>query len=91
MKRELSRITLDIPASVHKKFKSFAAKKGKSMRELMIDLIQLQLSLPSQDEEECPYSHEPNAETIKAINEARTRKGAKEAKNLDDLFQKLGI
>jgi hypothetical protein len=69
MKEELSRITLDIPASMHKKFKSFAAEKGKSMREIMVDLIELQLSLPGKTEEECPYAHEPNAKTVTAIKD----------------------
>jgi antitoxin component of RelBE/YafQ-DinJ toxin-antitoxin module len=32
--------------------------------------------------------HSPNAETIKAINEARQKKGTA-AKNIDDLFEKL--
>jgi len=91
MKRELSRITLDIPASVHKKFKSFAAKKGKSMRELMIDLIELQLSLPAKEEEECPYSHEPNAETIKALENIDKGKNLVRAKDTKDFLKKLGL
>lgn len=66
--------------------------KDKNMRKSTIDLIQQQLSLPSKEkEEECPYSHEPNAETIKAIKDARARKNVKEAKSLDDLFKKLGL
>ena len=91
MKRELSRITLDIPASIHKKFKSFAAKKGKSMREIMVDLIELQLSLSSKNEEECPYSHEPNAETKRSLENIEKGKNLVRAKDTKDLLKKLGL
>lgn len=60
------------------------------MDEVIIDLTMTQLKKRAEDER-CPYSHEPNAQTIKAIKEARARKNVKEAKNLDDLFNKLGI
>lgn len=91
MKKELSRITIDIPVAIHKRFKSFAAEKGKSMREVVVDLIQLQLSLSEKSEKECLYSHEPNAKTIAAIKEARKRKNIVESKDLEDLFSKLGM
>ena len=35
--------------------------------------------------------HIPNAETEKAIKEARQRKGVKSFKNMEDLFKDLGL
>jgi metal-responsive CopG/Arc/MetJ family transcriptional regulator len=37
--KNLSRITIDIPETDHKKFKALAALKGKSMRELVVEAI----------------------------------------------------
>jgi len=38
-KQNLSRITIDIPEEDHKKFKAFAAIKGKTMKELVVEAI----------------------------------------------------
>jgi antitoxin component of RelBE/YafQ-DinJ toxin-antitoxin module len=90
MGKELSRITIDIPINMHKKFKAFAAKKGKTMRELVVDLIKLQLCVTNK-EEECPYNHEPNQETIEAINNVKKKKNIVRAKDAKDLLKKLGL
>lgn len=42
-KRNLSRMTIDIPEETHKKLKAIAAIQGKSMREMVIKLIDEQL------------------------------------------------
>lgn len=42
-KRNLSRITIDIPEEDHKDFKILAAILGKSMRDLVVESIQKQL------------------------------------------------
>ena len=42
-KRNLSRITIDIPREDHKQFKSMAASIGKTMRELLVESIQKHL------------------------------------------------
>jgi ribosomal 50S subunit-associated protein YjgA (DUF615 family) len=42
-KKSLSRITIDIPAEDHMKFKAMAAFAGKSMRELVVESIQKHL------------------------------------------------
>lgn len=39
-KKEMSRITIDIPKKEHKQFKAFAASIGKTMRELLVESIQ---------------------------------------------------
>ncbi len=38
-KKNLSRITLDIPSEDHKRLKAIAAITGKSMRELMLEAL----------------------------------------------------
>lgn len=89
MKNDISRVTIDLPVNTHKKFKSFAASQGKTMRELIEYSINILIS--TQDNEECPYDHTPNKETIKAIEDSRNRKNIVKAKNVEDLFKKLGI
>ena len=41
--KNLSRITIDIPHEQHKKLKSIAALEGKSMREVIIESIEIRL------------------------------------------------
>jgi hypothetical protein len=80
MKIETSRITIDIPKAQHKMLKAKAAMLGKSMREIVLEGINTALC-----------NNIPNAETQKVIDEIEKGKGLKKAKNLDDLFEKLGI
>lgn len=40
---------------------------------------------------ECPHSHIPNAETILAIKDVNAGIDVTVCKNLDDLFEQLGI
>lgn len=89
MKNELSRITVDIPSSMHKKLKALAAHKRVSMRRIIEELIDLRLS--TQDEGECLHGHIPNKKTAKALKDAEAKKGLKKYKNAKDLFKKLGI
>ncbi len=81
IKRELSRITIDIPKEDHKKLKAMAAILGKSMREIVIESI----------EEHLYSSKTPNKTTLKAIADAHKGKGLTTAKDAEDLFEKLGI
>lgn len=86
MKTEVSRITLDVPKNIHKKFKALAASKGMSMREMLVHYIDKQLELQN---EECPYNHTPSKKTIKAIKDARNKKNLIECKDLEDLRKNL--
>lgn len=43
-KKELVRLSLDIPKSLHSKFKIFAISKDSNMKELIIEFIESQLS-----------------------------------------------
>lgn len=77
----LSRMTLDIPSEDHKRLKALAAVLGKSMREIVAEWIHGHL-----------YSENiPNAETMEAIESIEKGKNLVEAKNIEDLFRKLGI
>jgi len=80
-KNELSRITIDIPKTDHKRLKTMAGILGTSMRELIIEAIEKHI-----------YSKNiPNKKTLKAIHDIEKGKGLMGAKNADDLFKKLGI
>ena len=90
MKNELSRITIDIPASTHQKLKALAAHKRVSMRKIIEELIDLRL-MARTEQEECPYSHVPNKRLLKTIKDADAGKDVKKYKDVEDLFKKLGI
>jgi hypothetical protein len=87
VKTEVSRITLDVPKKIHKKFKALAASKGKSMKEMLVTFIDKQLE--AQKDDECPYSHTPNKKTIKAIKDSYNKKNLVECKDMEDLIKKL--
>lgn len=80
-KNELSRITIDIPKADHKRLKAMAALQEKSMREIVIESIELYIY----------GSGKPNKTTIKALKDAKQGKGIVKAKDIEDLFKKMGI
>ena len=82
-KIELSRITIDIPKVDHKKLKALAALHERSMREIIVELIKQHL--------ECGLSHYPNKKTQDVLRNIEEGKNLVEAKNINDLFQKLGM
>ena len=90
MKNELSRITIDVPAATHKRLKALAAHQGKSMRKMIMDLINLRLAAQN-NEQECPYDHMPNAKTKKALDNIKKGKNLVHAKDAKDLLKKLGL
>ena len=77
---DLSRLTIDIPKKIHRRLKVMAALQGKSMREYVCDLI-------IQDVDE----KIPNEETLKAIKAVENGKELVEAKDAQELFDKLDI
>ena len=80
-KRELSRITIDIPVADHRRLKALAAVLGKSMRDIVVDSIE-------------EYLHKvkiPNKKTLQAIANIEAGKDLVQAEDLEDLFKKLGI
>ena len=84
----LSRITVDIPKVSHKRLKAMAALEGKSMREIINNLIDRQFLENSQ---ECPLDHTPNKRTLKAIQNIENGKNIVKVKNVKELLKKLGI
>ena len=80
-KAELSRITIDIPKDDHVKLKAMAAIFGTSMREIIIELI----------EEHLFSDRTPNKKTLQAIESVEKGENLESAKDLPDLFKKLGI
>ncbi|HLX52846.1 MAG TPA: hypothetical protein VKR58_02840, partial [Aquella sp.] len=56
-RKELSRITIDIPVADHKRLKAMAAILGKSMRDVVMDSIKEHLN----------QVKIPNKKTLKAI------------------------
>ena len=81
---DISRITIDMPKNLHKKFKALAAANGKSMKEMVIEYINDQV-------EGCPHSHIPNKETVKSLENIKNGKNLVESKDLKDFFKKLGL
>ncbi len=80
-KNDLFRMTIDIPVEDHKRLKALSAISGKSMREIVSEWIHVYL-----------YSEKvPNAKTLKAIEKVEKGKGLIEAKDVQDMFRKLGI
>ncbi|HLC07068.1 MAG TPA: hypothetical protein VJJ26_02675 [Candidatus Babeliales bacterium] len=80
-KKELSRITIDIPMADHKRLKALAAILGKSMRDIVVDLI-------------TDYLHKvkiPNKTTLGIIADIEEGKDWIHAEEAQDLFKKLGI
>ena len=80
-KQSRSRITVDIPKKDHQKLKAMAAALGKSMREVVIESIELHIH----------SAKKPNKKTLKALADIEKKKGLVKAKNAADLFKKLGI
>ena len=80
-KKELSRITIDIPVADHKRLKAMAAILGKSMRDVVMDSIK----------EHLHQVKVPNKKTLKAIANIEAGKDLVQAKDIEDLFKKLGI
>lgn len=81
VKKNMSRMTIDVPDEDHKRLKALAAVLGKSMREIITEWIHDKL-----------YStNTPNAETLDAIKQIEQGENLIESADIDDLFRKLGI
>jgi len=83
---DITRVTVDIPTLDHKKLKMLAAYHSKSMREVLVEMLERGLE---QYDEACPFSHEPNETTKKALENVKKRKGLKSVSSVDELFKKL--
>lgn len=80
--REQSKITFTLPKKQHLHLKSRAAQLGKSLREIILDSLQMS--------EDCIDSnHVPNKETLKAIHNTEKGIETKIAKNFADILKKM--
>lgn len=89
-RNNVSRITIDMPKVDHKRLKTLAALSGKSMREMVLEFIDSGLS-QYQEQVECPHNHIPNQKTVQAIKDSEKKDNLVKAKDVKDLFKKLGI
>ena len=81
IKNEQSRMTIDIPKESHKRLKMVAAGMGKSMRDVVLDAIELHLE----------QFKTPNKKTLQAIKDIEEKKELIDCKDVKDLFKKLGL
>ena len=79
MTHRISRVTIDMSPAKHRQLKTAASMMDVSMKELM---------LMSFDEF---MEKKPNKVTEKALKQSRAGKNLKKFKNLNDLFEDLGI
>ena len=83
-KTELSRITIEIPKTEHKKLKARAAILGKSMKDIILEMIRISDACLDSD-------HKPNKETLKSIKNIEVGKNITEIKSLEALAKKFGL
>jgi len=83
-KGNLSRITIDIPATDHKKLKARAALLGKSMREIILEALESMEPCFDSD-------HIPNKKTVQAIKDIERKKGLATAQEIKDFSKKMGL
>ena len=77
MSLKISRLTIDLPSSAHKKFKTVASLMGISMKDLVILSVE-------------EFMHrKPNKKTEAALKQSESGKGLKKFKNIEDLFKDL--
>lgn len=90
-KKTLSRITIDLPKIDHKRLKAMSVMTGKSMRQIVLDLIADKLIKYKKQNTKCTQSHTPNKVTTQAIKDAKSRKNVKESKTVAELFESLDL
>jgi len=81
---EISRIIIEMPKTQHTKLKMRAAMLGKSMKEIILDALELT--------DACLQSnHYPNKETLKALKDIEEGKNLTKYESLEDFAKKLGL
>ncbi len=79
MSTKVSRLTIDIPAAEHRRWKTLASLMDVSMKELVLMSV------------ENFMQKKPNKVTQKALKQSINGKNLKKFNNLNDLFDDLGI
>lgn len=88
-KKTLSRITIDLPTIEHKRLKAVSIMTGKTMRQIVVDLIADKLV--SYKKKNLKQDHKPNKVTMQAIKDVKKRKNLKESKSVEELFESLDV
>lgn len=81
MSTRMVRMSIDVPAKDHKRIKALATIEGVSIKDFVTECVQ----------EKIYPERTPNKTTKKAISDLRKRRNVKKAKNLNELFDDLGI
>ncbi len=84
-RKELSRLTSDIPKQYHLKIKSIALLTGKTIREVLMDAID------AIDIECITSAHLPNKETRKVLDEIKEEKNILRNNDTDKITKKFGL
>lgn len=84
-RKELARLTSDIPKQYHVKMKSIALLTGKTIREVLMEAID------AIDIECITSDHAPNKETQKVLEEIKKGKSLIKGKEADKITKKLGL
>lgn len=84
-RKNLSRLTSDIPKQYHIKIKSIALLTGKTIREVLIEAID------ALDMECMTSDHIPNKETQKVLEEIKKGKNLIRGKEAEKITKKLGL
>jgi hypothetical protein len=79
MSHKVSRLTIDLPSSDHRRLKMAASMMGTSMKELVLMSVEEFIG------------RKFNAETEKVLKKSEKGKGLKKFNSLDELFEDLGI
>ena len=82
-KQEVSRITVEIPMAEHKKLKARAALLGKSMKEIILEMIKISDICLASD-------HTPNKQTLQSLKNIEAKKNLTET-SLEELAKKFGL
>jgi len=84
-RKDLSRLTSDIPKQYHVKIKSIALLTGKTIREVLMEAID------AIDMECIASDHVPNKETRKVLEEIKKGKNLIRGKGAEKITKKLGL
>ncbi len=84
-RKDLTRLTSDIPKEYHIKIKSIALLTGKTMREILMEAIDnIDINCMTSD-------HMPNTETKKVLEEIARGENIIRGKEAEKITKKLGL
>lgn len=81
--RKKVRLAIECSPTERRHMKMLAASEDKTLNEFIMESVRMRLR-------RCPRSHTPNAETIKALQDAERGEGLIEFDSIEDFFKSLG-